>query len=82
VIRVVVCYNTGLSYCGIMADHHEAADNDRNNMFVYTGGRVPEHLRRHMTHARVDESVSEIDNEAFDGCEHLLWMLIVKEELT
>ncbi|KAK1735687.1 leucine-rich repeat domain-containing protein [Skeletonema marinoi] len=41
-------------------------------MFVYTGGRVPEHLRLHITHARVDESVTEIDDEAFARCHRLL----------
>jgi hypothetical protein len=43
-----------------MADHAAADD-----IFVYTGGQVPEHLREIITHARIDESVREIDERAF-----------------
>ena len=39
-----------------MADH-AAGD----NIFVYTGGRAPQHV----VNAIIDESVDEIDNEAF-----------------
>jgi hypothetical protein len=41
-------------------------------VFVYTGGRVPEHLREIITHARIDESVTTIDDGAFDRCFNLL----------
>jgi hypothetical protein len=50
-----------------MADH---ADDD--DIFVYTGGAVPEHLRAHITHARIDESVTVIDAWAFYNCQNLL----------
>jgi hypothetical protein len=46
-----------------MADH---ADDD--DIFVYMGGRVPEHLSRIITHARIDESVTTIDDGAFSNC--------------
>jgi hypothetical protein len=52
----------------IMADH---ADDD-DDVFVYTGGRVPEHLRELITHARIDKSVTVIDDRAFDECFNLL----------
>jgi len=48
--------------------HHAAAD----DIFAYTGGQVPEHLREFITHARIDESVTVIDIMAFDGCPRLL----------
>ena len=41
---------------------------DGDNIFIYRGGRAPQHV----THARIDKSVSEIEEEAFDGCENLL----------
>ena len=48
-------------------------DRDNDIIFVYIGGgRVPEHLREIITHARIDKSVREIDNNAFDGCPRLL----------
>jgi len=50
-----------------MADH---ADDD--DIFVYMGGRVPEHLSRIITHARIDESVTTIDDGAFSNCFNLL----------
>ena len=42
-----------------MADH---AAGDGDNIFVYTGGRAPQH---HVVNAIIDESVDEIDDEAF-----------------
>lgn len=41
-----------------MADHHE---DDGEEPFVYTGGRAPQHF----THIVIDESVSDIPEEAF-----------------
>ncbi len=49
-----------------MADH--AADDGENNIFVYTGGQVPQHLKNIITHARIDESITEVDDEAFLHC--------------
>jgi len=68
----IVVYTTYFSIIIIMADHLDADDRGDNIIFVYTGGRVPEHLREIITHARVDESVAEIDRGAFYGCSHLL----------
>mmetsp|Transcript_35138 Transcript_35138/g.51670 ORF Transcript_35138/g.51670 Transcript_35138/m.51670 type:complete len:241 (-) Transcript_35138:163-885(-) len=51
-------------------DH--ADDYNENGIFVYTGGRVPRHLRAHMTHAIIDNSVSVIDQYAFQDCQRLL----------
>ena len=56
-------------YCKIMADHAVDDVFDGDNIFIiYRGGRAPQHV----THARIDESVDEIEEEAFDGCENLL----------
>ena len=49
-----------------MADH--AVDDFDGDIFIYRGGRVPLHI----THARIDESVDEIEDYAFDGCGNLL----------
>jgi len=46
----------------MMADH----------VFIYTGGRVPEHLKEHITHVIIDRSVRSIDDFAFYECPHLL----------
>ena len=53
-----------------MADH---ADDDESNanVFVYTGTRVPQHLRRTITHARIDASITEIHAGAFKNCSKL-----------
>ena len=63
-----------LSALSIMADHHAAADygGDGDEVFVYTGGRVPEHLRDVITHAIIDVSVDVIDEWAFNDCIYLL----------
>ncbi|KAK1738527.1 leucine-rich repeat domain-containing protein [Skeletonema marinoi] len=50
-----------------MADHADEED-DGVNVFVYRGGRAP----RHVTHVRIDKSVEVIEDNAFDGCEHLV----------
>ena len=52
-----------------MADH--AIDDGENDIFVYTGGQVPQHLKNIITHARIDESITEIDDRAFQNCPNL-----------
>ena len=52
----------------MMAD--QAADD--GIFFIYMGGRVPEHLKQHITHAIIDKSVRSIDDFAFFECPHLL----------
>ena len=49
-----------------MADH--ADDDGDGDSFVYRGGRAPQHI----THAHVDESLAEIEDKAFSGCQNLL----------
>ena len=49
-----------------MADH--AID---SNVFVYIGGQVPQHIKRSITHARIDASIDEIDERAFCNCRKL-----------
>ena len=49
-----------------MADH--ADNNDDGDIFIYRGGRAP----LHVTHARIDISVDDIEDDAFYGCKHLL----------
>ena len=49
-----------------MADHAE--DDFDGDVFIYRGGRAPQHI----THALIDESVDEIENYAFLRCENLL----------
>ena len=51
----------------IMAEHADGDDFD-GDIFIYRGGRAPQHI----THVLIDESVDEIEEEAFDGCENLL----------
>ncbi len=49
-----------------MADH---ADNDFDgDIFIYRGERAPQHI----THARIDKSVNEIEEDAFNGCVNLV----------
>ena len=46
-----------------------AADEDNDwEIFIYRGGRAPEHV----THARIDESVYEIIEDAFNNCKENL----------
>lgn len=52
-----------------MADH--AADDGGNDIFVYTGRQVPRHLKNIITHARIDESITKIDDRAFKNCPNL-----------
>ena len=50
-----------------MADH--ALDDDYDgDIFIYRGGRAPQHI----THAIIDDSIDEIDHEAFENCHHLV----------
>ena len=48
-----------------MADHAE--DDFDGDIFIYRGGRAPQHI----THARIDKSVNEIEDNAFGG-----WRLV------
>ena len=48
-----------------MADHADEGDEE---VFIYRGGRVPQHI----THARIDKSIDEIEDHAFEFCEQLL----------
>ncbi len=49
-----------------MADHAE--DDNDGDIFVYRGGRAPQHV----THVIIDESVDEIEAEAFKDCIYLV----------
>ena len=50
-----------------MADH--AVDDDFDGgIFIYRGGRAPQHI----THVRIDKSIDEIEANAFNDCEHLM----------
>eukprot|EP00986_Skeletonema_menzelii_P017202 scaffold18235_cov80-Skeletonema_menzelii.AAC.1 len=42
--------------------------NDDGDIFIYRGGRAPQHV----THVRIDESVDEIEEDVFRYCRHLL----------
>ena len=49
-----------------MADHAE--DDDGDGIFVYRGGRAPQHV----TYVLIDTSLDEIEDNAFSGCQNLL----------
>ena len=50
-----------------MADH--AGDDEYDgDVFIYRGGRAPQHI----THARIHESADEVEEDAFNHCENLL----------
>ena len=52
-----------------MADHADDDDYYDGNIFVYRGGRAPQHV----THVRIDdESVDEIEENAFQYCKRLV----------
>jgi hypothetical protein len=53
-----------------MADH-AVDDEEETVLYIYTGGQVPEHLKEHITHAIIDNSIRSIDNFAFYECPHL-----------
>ena len=50
-----------------MADHADEED-DGVNVFVYSGGRAPQHV----THVVIDKSVEVIEDNAFKDCHHLV----------
>ena len=50
-----------------MADHVVDDDFD-GDIYIYRGGRAPQHI----THARIDKSINEIEDEAFSDCHNLL----------
>ena len=50
-----------------MADHVVDDDFD-GDIFIYRGGRAPQHV----THARIDKSLDEIEDHAFNGCRNLV----------
>ena len=49
-----------------MADH--AVDDFDGDIFIYRGGRAPQHV----THVLIDESVDDVEVDAFRDCEHLV----------
>ncbi len=49
-----------------MADNAE--DDSDGDIFVYRGGRAPQHV----THVIIDLSVDEIEDNAFFNCQHLV----------
>eukprot|EP00985_Skeletonema_marinoi_P015907 scaffold8381_cov117-Skeletonema_marinoi.AAC.2 len=54
-----------------MADHANdgnEGDGGGRDIFVYRGGRAPQHV----THVRIDKSVEVIEDYAFNGCKHLV----------
>ena len=53
-----------------MADH--ADDGGDNNVFVYMGGLIPQHLRETITHVRIHISVKIITESAFQNCGRLV----------
>ena len=55
-----------------MAADHAVEDDGffDGDIFVYRGGRAPQHVA--ITHVLIDISVSKIEDDAFHGCERLL----------
>ena len=51
-----------------MADHAVDDNDGDNNVFIYRGGRAPQHI----THALIDRSLDEIEDYAFNRCQNLL----------
>ena len=47
-----------------MADHAEEDGDNDGDIYIYRGGRAPQHI----THALIDESVNEIEANAFRHC--------------
>eukprot|EP00985_Skeletonema_marinoi_P018167 scaffold10072_cov112-Skeletonema_marinoi.AAC.8 len=52
-------------------DHAVDENDDDIFVYVYTGGRVPRHLKAHITRAIVDQSISVVDEYAFYNCTRL-----------
>ncbi len=55
-----------------MADHAVDDEEEETVLYIYTGGRVPEHLKQHISLAIMGKSIRSIDNFAFYGCTHLV----------
>ncbi len=60
-----------------MADHVDGDDimadeGGNNDVFIYTGGLVPQHLRETITHIRIHKSVKIIRARAFQSCINLV----------
>lgn len=55
-----------------MADHAVDDEEEETVLYIYIGGRVPEHLKQHITHAIIDKSIRSIDDFAFYECPHLV----------
>lgn len=51
-----------------MADHAVEDNYFDGDIFVYRGGRAPQHV----THVRIDKSVDVIEDDAFRDCERLV----------
>ena len=51
-------------------DH--ADDEGDDDVFVYMGGLIPEHLKETITHVRIHKSVKIIRSNAFQDCVHLV----------
>ena len=49
-------------------DHAVEEQGEDGDIFVYRGGRAPQHV----THALIDKSVNEIEEDSFRGCQRLL----------
>ena len=47
---------------------HHAEDDFDGDIFIYRGGRAPQHI----THVLIDESVDEIEDKAFENCRRLV----------
>eukprot|EP00984_Skeletonema_dohrnii_P029212 scaffold19651_cov94-Skeletonema_dohrnii-CCMP3373.AAC.2 len=50
------------------ANHGNGGGGGDRDIFVYRGGRAPQHV----THVRIDKSVEVIEDHAFEDCEHLV----------
>ena len=51
-----------------MADHADDNGGGDGDVFIYRGGRAPQHI----THVLIDKSLDEIENDAFWNCRQLL----------
>src|SRR6056300_1546510 len=54
-----------------MADHADDGGNN-DDVFVYMGGEIPQHLRETITHVRIHKSVKIISASAFQSCHNLV----------
>ena len=51
-----------------MADHAADDDDFDGDIFIYSGGRAPQHV----THVLIDKSIVEIEENAFNLCDNLV----------